>query len=139
MLSLDTRVQGAHIHNAVAGVNGPIRIDTGVTGASAVRYNKYMNVRTPDPYPGWLSEEDLYEARRRLPMVYVEALPVRLDALGYVSDAGAVYLGDGGGPDIAPATIPPGMVLVLGDHRGASADGRTSVPQRTRHDASQRR
>ncbi|WP_298580681.1 signal peptidase I [uncultured Luteimonas sp.] len=33
-------------------------------------------------------------------------------------------LGDGGGPDIAAATIPPGMVLVLGDHRGASADGR---------------
>jgi ADP-ribose pyrophosphatase YjhB (NUDIX family) len=53
-----------------------------------VRYNKYMNVRTPDPNPGWLSEEDLYEARRRLPMVYVEAIPVRLDALGYVTDVG---------------------------------------------------
>jgi len=33
-------------------------------------------------------------------------------------------LADGGGPDIAPAGIPAGMVLVLGDHRGASADGR---------------
>ena len=33
-------------------------------------------------------------------------------------------LGDGGGPDIAPLRVPPGMVLVLGDHRGASADGR---------------
>ncbi|MGJ4729072.1 signal peptidase I [Luteimonas sp. SDU101] len=33
-------------------------------------------------------------------------------------------LADGGGPDIAPQTIPEGMVLVLGDHRGASADGR---------------
>ena len=33
-------------------------------------------------------------------------------------------LGDGGGPDIAPLQVPPGMVLVLGDHRGASADGR---------------
>ena len=50
-----------------------------------------MNVRTPDPYPGWLSSEDLYEARRRLPMVYVEALPVRLDPLGYVSEVGLLY------------------------------------------------
>jgi len=32
-------------------------------------------------------------------------------------------LTDGGGPDIA-LEVPPGMVLVLGDHRGASADGR---------------
>lgn len=33
-------------------------------------------------------------------------------------------LSDGGGPDIAPLRIPAGMVLVLGDHRGDSADGR---------------
>jgi signal peptidase I len=33
-------------------------------------------------------------------------------------------LDDGGGPDIAALTIPPGKVLVLGDHRGNSADGR---------------
>lgn len=30
----------------------------------------------------------------------------------------------GGGPDIAPAAIPAGMALVLGDHRGNSQDGR---------------
>ena len=54
-------------------------------------------MRTPDPNPGWLSEEDLYEARRRLPMVYVEALPVRLDALGYVSEIGLLYVADGNG------------------------------------------
>ena len=47
-----------------------------------------MNVRTPDPYPGWLSEEDLHEARQRLPMVYVEAVPVRCDPLGYVTEVG---------------------------------------------------
>ncbi|MCC9198311.1 NUDIX hydrolase family protein [Arthrobacter sp. zg-Y820] len=47
-----------------------------------------MSVRTPDPYPGWLSEEDLYEARQRLPMVYVEAVPVRCDPLGYVTEVG---------------------------------------------------
>lgn len=33
-------------------------------------------------------------------------------------------LDDGGGPDLAPTTIPAGMGLVLGDHRGNSADGR---------------
>ncbi|GAB2894630.1 NUDIX hydrolase family protein [Neomicrococcus lactis] len=53
-----------------------------------------MNVRTPDPNPGWLSNEDLYEARRRLPMVYVEAIPVRLDPLGYVSEVGLLYTAD---------------------------------------------
>lgn len=30
----------------------------------------------------------------------------------------------GGGPDVFDAAIPPGQVLVMGDHRGASLDGR---------------
>ena len=33
-------------------------------------------------------------------------------------------LAHGGGPDIAGLAIPDGMALVLGDHRGNSADGR---------------
>ncbi|GAA2969006.1 NUDIX hydrolase family protein [Glutamicibacter bergerei] len=56
-----------------------------------------MNVRTPDPYPGWLNEEDLYEARQRLPMLYVEAIPVRLDPLGYVNEVGLLLTGDESG------------------------------------------
>lgn len=48
-------------------------------------------VRTPDPNPGWLSEEDLYEARQRLPIVYVQAIPVRVDPMGYVSEVGLLY------------------------------------------------
>ncbi len=56
-----------------------------------------MSVRTPDPNPGWLNETDLYEARRRLPMVYVEAIPVRQDALGYVTELGLLYTADDDG------------------------------------------
>ena len=53
-----------------------------------------MNVRTPDPNPGWLSDEDLFEARGRLPMVYVEAVPVRLDPLGFVNEVGTLLQAD---------------------------------------------
>lgn len=56
-----------------------------------------MSVRTPDPNPGWLNDDDLYEARRRLPMVYVEAIPVRQDALGYVTEFGLLYTADDDG------------------------------------------
>jgi len=61
-------------------------------------------VRTPDPEPAgedpfgppkgnvsnpaWLSEIELAEARRRLPMLYVEAVPVRTDGMGQVVEVG---------------------------------------------------
>lgn len=38
--------------------------------------------------PAWLSEIELTEARRRLPMLYVEAVPVRTDGLGAVTEVG---------------------------------------------------
>ena len=67
-----------------------------------------MAVRTPDPdpdgedddlaafgelpsdasNPAWLSEFELAEARRRLPMLYVEAIPVRTDGTGQVIELG---------------------------------------------------
>lgn len=66
-----------------------------------------MVVRTPDPEPlpeglpgvpgsggvplagpGWLSEPELDWARRRLPLLYVEAIPVRVDGLGRVTEVG---------------------------------------------------
>jgi len=70
-----------------------------------------MTVRTPDPdpqdqpeeptdmsglgsvpggstNPAWLSEVELAEARRRLPMLYVEAVPVRTDGSGQVTEVG---------------------------------------------------
>ncbi|MFB8388229.1 NUDIX hydrolase family protein [Microbacterium sp. NPDC055910] len=63
-----------------------------------------MSVRTPDPEPagdepfgssqgavsnpGWLSDVELAESRRRLPMLYVEGIPVRVDGMGQVIDVG---------------------------------------------------
>jgi len=38
--------------------------------------------------PAWLSEVELAEARRRLPMLYVEAVPVRTDGVGAVTEVG---------------------------------------------------
>lgn len=38
--------------------------------------------------PGWLSDLELAEARRRLPMLYVEAVPVRVDGMGVVTEVG---------------------------------------------------
>ncbi|GAA1141207.1 MULTISPECIES: NUDIX hydrolase family protein [Microbacterium] len=68
-----------------------------------------MAVRTPDPdpepedsglgsfdgaapasgaNPGWLTDVELEEARRRMPMLYVEAIPVRTDGSGVVTEIG---------------------------------------------------
>jgi ADP-ribose pyrophosphatase YjhB (NUDIX family) len=38
--------------------------------------------------PGWLSAQDLAHARERVPLVYVEAVPVRVDHLGRVDRVG---------------------------------------------------
>ena len=52
--------------------------------------NRHMDVRTPDPESpdGWLNEDDLALIRRRTPILYVEALPVRVDAAGRVEHIG---------------------------------------------------
>jgi ADP-ribose pyrophosphatase YjhB (NUDIX family) len=61
-----------------------------------------MSVRTPDPDPtpdplpgdgprpgpAWLSDLELEQVRRRLPLLYVEAVPVRVDGLGQVTEVG---------------------------------------------------
>lgn len=51
------------------------------------------SVRTPDPNPGWLSEFQLEETRARVPILYVEAVPVRLDSLGQVESVGLLLRG----------------------------------------------
>jgi ADP-ribose pyrophosphatase YjhB (NUDIX family) len=51
------------------------------------------SVRTPDPNPGWLSEIALDETRSRVPILYVEAVPVRVDSLGQVQHVGVLLRG----------------------------------------------
>jgi len=44
----------------------------------------------PNPNPGWLSDIELEEIRHRLPLLYVEAVPVRVDGLGIVTEVGVL-------------------------------------------------
>ena len=48
------------------------------------------SVGTPDPNSGWLSDEELSDIRSRLPLLYVEAVPVRVDGLGSVTEVGVL-------------------------------------------------
>ncbi|MBL5972808.1 MAG: DUF4916 domain-containing protein [Candidatus Leucobacter sulfamidivorax] len=43
---------------------------------------------TAGPNPGWLSDDELAYVRGRLPVVYVEAVPVRVDGQGLVTEVG---------------------------------------------------
>ncbi|WP_336991124.1 DUF4916 domain-containing protein [Leucobacter sp. VD1] len=42
----------------------------------------------PAGNPGWLSDDELRFVRGRLPVVYVEAVPVRIDGLGKITEVG---------------------------------------------------
>jgi ADP-ribose pyrophosphatase YjhB (NUDIX family) len=46
-----------------------------------------------DTEPGWLGEGELAETRGRVPMLYVEALPVRVDPDGRVASVGLLLRG----------------------------------------------
>lgn len=59
--------------------------------------NDGMSVRTPDPNPGWLSDIALDETRSRVPILYVEAVPVRVDELGRVESVGVLLRGSADG------------------------------------------
>jgi signal peptidase I len=60
--------------------------------------------------------------------LWIDGQPLHDDASAGIEHFGdrdvTLNLKHGGGPDIATGTIPAGMALVLGDHRGNSADGR---------------
>lgn len=46
------------------------------------------SVGTPDPNSAWLSDDELATIRRRVPLLYVEAVPVRTDGMGVVTEVG---------------------------------------------------
>ena len=60
--------------------------------------------------------------------LWIDGEPLQDAEAGDIEHFGArdvhLNLRDGGGPDVATSTIPAGVGLVLGDHRGNSADGR---------------
>lgn len=57
----------------------------------------------------------------------VDGIPLGLDFESvevFGEHVAPLNLNDGGGPDIDDITIPDGMLLAIGDHRGSSLDGR---------------
>jgi ADP-ribose pyrophosphatase YjhB (NUDIX family) len=46
------------------------------------------DIDTLEPRPGWLDPSDLDDVRNRVPMIYVEAVPVRVDHLGRIARVG---------------------------------------------------
>ena len=51
------------------------------------------NADTVETSPGWLSDDELELTRGRVPMVYIDAVPVRVDHLGQVERVGTLLLG----------------------------------------------
>jgi ADP-ribose pyrophosphatase YjhB (NUDIX family) len=50
--------------------------------------NPWDDLATPTPSAGWMSTSDLASARSHMPIVYVDAIPVRTDASGDVVSVG---------------------------------------------------
>jgi ADP-ribose pyrophosphatase YjhB (NUDIX family) len=62
-----------------------------------------------EPSTGWLSREELRDARERLPILYIDAVPVRVDDVGEVVQVGLLLRGTAGG-DLIRALV-SGRVL----------------------------
>lgn len=82
-----------------------------------LRDNGVMTVRTPDPESGWLDEDELDLIRRRVPMLYVEAIPVRVDGAGRLEHLGLLLRADDDG--IMTRTFVSGRVHYGETVRGA--------------------
>ncbi len=71
------------------GHNGSVSIDT----AELPDPEGPEDRPAPAGNPGWLSDDELSFVRGRLPVLYVEAVPVRLDGLGKVVEVGLLLRG----------------------------------------------
>ncbi|WP_433166861.1 NUDIX hydrolase family protein [Kribbella sp. CA-247076] len=76
------------------------------------------SLRTPDPNPGWLSEFALEETRSRVPILYVEAVPARIDDAGQIEQVGVLLRGSATTGQIT-RTLVSGRVLHGESIRGA--------------------
>ena len=56
-----------------------------------------MDVATPDPESSWLTDDELRFVRARMPILYVEAIPVRVDGEGMVEQVGLLLRGNDAG------------------------------------------
>ena len=48
---------------------------------------------TPDPNSGWFDDDELQYIRQRLPLIYVEAVPVRVDSYSVITEVGLLLRG----------------------------------------------
>lgn len=74
--------------NGDGAANDPLRGIAGSYGAPSSGRSFGSPAPGSASNPGWLTEIELAEARRRLPMLYVEAVPVRTDGVGAVTEVG---------------------------------------------------
>ena len=75
-------------------VAGAIFTSRSATTVGWLGQNGAMTVRTPDPESGWLGDDELDLIRRRVPMLYVEAIPVRVDGTGRLESLGLLLRAD---------------------------------------------
>ena len=105
-----------------------------------------MSVRTPDPDPtpdlpgdgvqpgpAWLSDIELEQVRRRLPLLYVEAVPVRVDGLGQVSEVGRLDQDDSDTP-ISPGDSTAGYPESESGDPDTRGTGPDAIPPENRRD-----